>query len=92
MELAKNYKGGLLLVHGWMDDNVHPAHTLRVVDALIKAGKNFDLIMLPRSNHGFSGEENIFYGFILPVSCWGIIPGITIMKLNNIRNLIDRIC
>ena len=61
MELAKNYKGGLLLVHGWMDDNVHPAHTLRVVDALIKAGKNFDMIMLPRSNHGFSGEENTFY-------------------------------
>ena len=61
MELAKNYKGGLLLVHGWMDDNVHPAHTLRVADALIKAGKNFDMIMLPRSNHGFSGEENTFY-------------------------------
>ena len=44
-----------------MDDNVHPAHTLRVVDALIKAGKNFDMIMLQRSNHGFSGEENTFY-------------------------------
>lgn len=61
MELAKRYKGGLLLIHGWMDDNVHPAHTLRMVDALIKADKNFDMIILPRSNHGFGGAENTFY-------------------------------
>ena len=61
MELAKRYKGGLLLIHGWMDDNVHPAHSLRMVDALIKADKNFDMIILPRSNHGFSGAENTFY-------------------------------
>lgn len=61
MELAKRYKGGLLLIHGWMDDNVHPAQTLRMVDALIKADKNFDMIILPRSNHGFSGAENTFY-------------------------------
>ena len=61
MELAKRYKGGLLLIHGWMDDNVHPAQTLRVVDALIKADKNFDMIILPRSNHGFGGAENTFY-------------------------------
>ena len=49
------------LIHGWMDDNVHPAHSLRMVDALIKADKNFDMIILPRSNHGFSGAENTFY-------------------------------
>lgn len=61
MELAKRYKGGLLLIHGWMDDNVHPAQTLRMVDALIKADKNFDMIILPRSNHGFSGAEETFY-------------------------------
>lgn len=61
MELAKRYKGGLLLIHGWMDDNVHPAQTLRMVDALIKADKNFDMIILPRSNHGFGGAENTFY-------------------------------
>ncbi len=61
MELAKRYKGGLLLVHGWMDDNVHPAHTLRMVDALIRENKKFDMIILPSENHGFSSTSNTFY-------------------------------
>lgn len=61
MDLANRYKGGLLLIHGWMDDNVHPAHTLRMVDALIKADKNFDMIILPPDNHGFGGASNTFY-------------------------------
>ena len=61
MELAKNYKGGLLLIHGWMDDNVHPAHTLRMADALIRANKNFDMIILPAENHGFGGAAETFY-------------------------------
>ena len=61
MQLAQNYKGGLLLIHGWMDDNVHPAHTLRMADALIKAGKNFDMIILPEENHGFGGAAETFY-------------------------------
>ncbi|MCP4728327.1 MAG: prolyl oligopeptidase family serine peptidase, partial [bacterium] len=42
-ELAKNLKGHLLLVHGDNDNNVNPAHTIRVADELIKAGKRFDL-------------------------------------------------
>ena len=45
--LAKNLKGKLLLAHGTMDDNVPPYNTLLVVDALIKANKDFDLLMLP---------------------------------------------
>ncbi|KIO47457.1 S9 family peptidase [Sanguibacteroides justesenii] len=61
MQLAKNYKGGLLLIHGWVDDNVHPAHTLRMADALIRANKNFDMIILPAENHGFGGAANTFY-------------------------------
>jgi len=52
--LAANLKGKLLLVHGDMDDNVHPAMTLQVADALIKANKDFDLLILPNRNHGFS--------------------------------------
>ena len=44
---AKNLKGKLLLAHGTMDDNVPPYSTLLVVDALIKANKDFDLLMLP---------------------------------------------
>lgn len=61
MDLAKNYKGHLLLVHGMMDDNVNPAHSMRMAKALMKAGKNFDMIFLPESTHGFRSEEETFF-------------------------------
>jgi len=54
--LAKNLKGHLLLAHGTMDNNVPPYNTLLVVNELIKANKDFDLIMLPNRNHGFGNE------------------------------------
>jgi dipeptidyl aminopeptidase/acylaminoacyl peptidase len=50
---AKNLKGHLLLVHGTMDDNVPPNNTLLVVDALIKANKDFDLLMVPNAGHDY---------------------------------------
>ena len=50
---AKNLKGKLLLAHGLMDDNVPPGNTMLVVDALIKANKNFDLVVFPNSPHGY---------------------------------------
>ena len=52
--LAKNLKGKLLLAHGTMDDNVPPYETLIVVDALIKANKNFDLLLIPNAHHGYA--------------------------------------
>ncbi|ADV84545.1 S9 family peptidase [Terriglobus saanensis] len=52
--LAKNLRGHLLLAHGTMDDNVPPNNTLLVVDALIKANKDFDLIMIPNVHHGYA--------------------------------------
>ena len=55
-EIAKNLKGKLLLAHGDIDNNVHPANTLRVVDALIKANKRFDLIIIPGSRHPLTTE------------------------------------
>jgi dipeptidyl aminopeptidase/acylaminoacyl peptidase len=54
--LAKNLKGHLLLAHGTMDTNVPSYNTLLVVDELIKANKDFDLIMLPNRGHGFGNE------------------------------------
>jgi dipeptidyl-peptidase-4 len=54
--LAKNLKGRLLLAHGTMDNNVPPYNTLLVVNELIKANKDFDLLMLPNRNHGFGNE------------------------------------
>jgi dipeptidyl aminopeptidase/acylaminoacyl peptidase len=56
-DLAKNLKGKLLLIHGEIDNNVHPANTLRVVNALIKANKRFDMLILPTQRHGF-GDMN----------------------------------
>jgi dipeptidyl aminopeptidase/acylaminoacyl peptidase len=56
--LAKNLKGHLLLAHGTMDDNVPPYNTLLVVDALIKANKDFDLLMLPNQRHGYGNASN----------------------------------
>ena len=56
--LAKNLKGKLLLAHGTLDDNVPPVNTLLVVDALIKANKDFDLLMLPNQAHGYGSESN----------------------------------
>ena len=50
---AKNLKGHLLLAHGTMDDNVPPYNTLLVVDALIKANKDFDLLLIPNAHHGY---------------------------------------
>lgn len=56
--LAKNLKGKLLLAHGTMDNNVPPDNTLLVVDALIKANKDFDLLMIPNAGHGFGAASN----------------------------------
>ncbi len=56
--LAKNLKGKLLLAHGTMDNNVPPENTLMVVDALIKANKDFDLLMIPNAGHGFGAASN----------------------------------
>jgi dipeptidyl aminopeptidase/acylaminoacyl peptidase len=53
-DIAKNLKGKLLLITGDIDNNVHPANTYRVVDALIKANKRFDFILLPGIRHGFA--------------------------------------
>jgi dipeptidyl-peptidase 4 len=59
-DIAKNLKGHLLLVTGDIDDNVHPGNTLRVVDALIKANKRFDFMMLPGQRHGYGNEVPYF--------------------------------
>lgn len=56
---AAGLKGKLLLIHGLMDDNVPPQNTLLVVDALIKANKDFDLLLLPNARHGY-GEYSSY--------------------------------
>ena len=60
-ELAKNLKGHLMLVHGDVDNNVHPANTIRVVNALIKANKRFDMLLLPGQRHSFGDMNEYFF-------------------------------
>ncbi|HET9016465.1 MAG TPA: prolyl oligopeptidase family serine peptidase, partial [Thermomicrobiaceae bacterium] len=54
--LADRLRGKLLLMHGEMDENVHPASTLQLVDALIKANRDFDLLILPNRPHGMGSD------------------------------------
>jgi dipeptidyl aminopeptidase/acylaminoacyl peptidase len=51
---AAGLKGHLLLIHGTMDNNVPPYNTLLVADALIKANKEFDMLLIPNSGHGYA--------------------------------------
>ena len=57
--LAKNLKGKLLLAHGGMDDNVPPYNSYLVADALIKANKDFDFLLLPNARHGY-GQDSYY--------------------------------
>jgi dipeptidyl aminopeptidase/acylaminoacyl peptidase len=54
--IAKNLAGKLLLVFGEMDDNVSPALTLQLIDALTKANKDYDLLIVPNGSHGMSAS------------------------------------
>lgn len=54
---ARNLKGKLLLAHGNMDDNVPPYNTYLVVDSLVKANKDFDLIIFPNARHGYGADS-----------------------------------
>lgn len=55
--MAGRLQGHLLVEHGDIDDNVHPVETMRFVDALMKANKNFDMLFVPNMFHGESGEH-----------------------------------
>ncbi|NRF40428.1 DPP IV N-terminal domain-containing protein [Pedobacter foliorum] len=60
-DLAKNLKGHLLLMTGDVDNNVHPANTIRVANALMKAGKRFEFVIMPGQRHAFGDLTE--YGF-----------------------------
>ena len=60
-ELAKNLKGHLLLATGDIDNNVHPANTIRMANALIKSNKRFDFVLLPGQRHGYADMSEYFF-------------------------------
>lgn len=64
IEIAENLKGRILLIHGEMDDNCHPAHSARLADAFIKAGKRFDYFVIPGADHGYRNSWRYLYRLI----------------------------
>jgi len=60
-DLASGLKGHLMLVTGEVDENVNPANTYRMVDALIKADKDFDLMVLPGESHSYEGAAKSYF-------------------------------
>jgi dipeptidyl-peptidase 4 len=53
VDIADRLAGKLLLIHGGMDDQVHPDHTLRLADRLIAADKDFELLIVPGAEHTY---------------------------------------
>jgi dipeptidyl aminopeptidase/acylaminoacyl peptidase len=70
---ANKLHGRLMLVHGLMDDNVHPQNTIQLVDALEREDKDFEVMVYPRAKHGGFGRHNQrqFYEFIRRTVCDG---------------------
>ncbi len=60
-DLAKNLKGRLLLIHGEIDNNVLPGNTIRVVNALIRANKRFEMLILPTQRHSFGDMTEYWF-------------------------------
>jgi dipeptidyl aminopeptidase/acylaminoacyl peptidase len=60
-DLAKNLKGHLMLSHGEIDNNVHPGNSIRVANALMKAGKRFEYVLVPGQRHGYGDFVEYFF-------------------------------
>ena len=58
--MAANLKGKLLITHGGIDENVNPSATFKLAEALIKADKQFDMLILPSQRHGYGPYWNYF--------------------------------
>ncbi len=59
--MAGNLTGKLLITHGGIDENVNPSATFKLAEALIKADKDFDMLILPSQRHGYTGKYNEYF-------------------------------
>lgn len=57
VNFASQLKGALFIAHGTSDDNVHIQNTYQMIDALLKANKNYEFFAYPQKDHGIWGEE-----------------------------------
>jgi len=59
--MAGNLKGKLLIVHGGIDENVNPSATFKLAEALVKANKEFDMLIMPSQHHGYAPKYNDYF-------------------------------
>lgn len=59
--MAGNLKGKLLITHGGIDENVNPSATFKLAEALVKADKEFDMLIFPSQHHGYVGKFNDYF-------------------------------
>jgi dipeptidyl aminopeptidase/acylaminoacyl peptidase len=86
-ELAKNLKGHLLITTGDIDNNVHPAGTIRMANALIKANKRFDFFIFPGQRHGYGKMNEYFFWIRADYFCKYLLGdssgSVDIVEMNN---------
>jgi dipeptidyl-peptidase-4 len=70
VEAAGNLHGQLMLIHGEIDDNVHMTNTLQLAYALQKAGKQFELMVYPKSRHGITDPQQVHHQFQMMTDFW----------------------
>lgn len=80
-EIARNLKGHLMLVHGDIDNNVHPGNSIRVANALINANKRFDFLVIPTQRHSFGHMDEYFY--------WRLVDYFTDYLINGRQTQVD---
>lgn len=90
-EIAKNLKGHLLIVTGDIDNNVHPANTIRLAQALIKFNKRFDFFLLPGQRHSYGDMEDYFFWLRADYFCKHLIgdysQSVDIVELNREKEM-----
>ncbi len=86
-DIAKNLKGKLLLTTGDIDNNVHPAGTIRMANALIKANKRFDFFIFPGQRHGYGNMNEYFFWLRADYFCEHLLgdyaKSVDIVELND---------
>jgi dipeptidyl aminopeptidase/acylaminoacyl peptidase len=59
--MAHKLKGKLLITHGGIDENVNPSATFKLAEALVRANKEFDMLIFPSQRHGYVGHVNTYF-------------------------------
>ena len=90
-EIAKNLKGKLLITTGDIDNNVHPAGTIRMANALIKANKRFDFFNFPGQRHGYGNMNEYFFWLRSDYFCKYLlgyeVNSVDITEMNNEKQM-----